>query len=158
MSRPRAATPVRTGSSRVSAATSSDPPARRGSVSTPGAPRRQPGPGDLTDAQWSRLRPLLAEAAPSRRGGRPRFRSRRVLIDAIRWRFREGSRWDRLPPRYGPHQTAYALFNKWRKDGTWERLVVALGGGPDAHDILPWTRHKACSSGEHTVPSLPRQR
>ena len=96
--------------------------------------------GDLTDSQWARLEPLLAQPRISRKGGRPRSRSRRELIDGIRWRFREGASWHRLPARYGPHQTVYALYYAWREDGTWERLAAALGDGVEACCILPWVR------------------
>lgn len=94
--------------------------------------------GDLTDEQWALLEPLLPPPPSSRRGGRPRFRSRRQLIDGIRWRFRERRRWDQIPPRYGPHQTSYALFYAWHKDGTWEKLAATLGTGHEARSILPW--------------------
>jgi transposase len=95
--------------------------------------------GDLTDAQWALLEPLLPLPPQRGRGGRPRYRSRRELIDGIRWRFREGARWDRLPVRYGPHQTTYALFSAWKTDGTWERLATALSAEPDtARTIIPW--------------------
>ncbi|WP_194905490.1 transposase [Catenulispora rubra] len=93
---------------------------------------------DLTDSQWARLEPLLAQPANRRKGGRPQLRSRRQLIDGIRWRFREGASWNRLPAEYGPHQTAYALFYEWRADGTWERLATALGDSADDRRILPW--------------------
>jgi transposase len=95
--------------------------------------------GDLTDAQWALLEPLLPMPPHRRRGGRPRYRSRRELIDGIRWRFREGARWDRLPGRYGPHQTTYALFCAWKADGTWERLAAALSAESEtAQTIIPW--------------------
>ena len=31
-----------------------------------------------------------------------------------------------LPDRYGPWQTVYDRFNRWRKDGTWARIVTRL--------------------------------
>ena len=93
---------------------------------------------DLTDAQWALLEPLLPSPPSTRKGGRPRHRSRRELIDGIRWRFQERGRWDRIPDCYGPYQTTYALFYAWRKYGTWERLAAALGAGPEARTIIPW--------------------
>jgi transposase len=94
---------------------------------------------DLTDSQWARLEPLLPPSPAARRGGRPRYRSRRELIDGIRWRYQSGTRWDRLPARYGPHQTTYALFQSWRKDGTWQRIAAELGSSAEAQSIIPWT-------------------
>jgi transposase len=40
---------------------------------------------DLTDAQWAVLEPLLPTA---KRPGRPSLRSKRQLIDGMRWRVR----------------------------------------------------------------------
>jgi transposase len=54
-----------------------------------------------------------------------------------------GGRWDQLPVRYGPHQTAYALFQTWRKDGTWERLAAALSAVTEARVIIPWADAEA---------------
>jgi transposase len=90
---------------------------------------------DLTNAQWRLLEPHLP--APLRIG-RPRHRSRRVLIDGIRWHFRTGSAWYRTPPRYGPHQTVSGLYHTWIRNGTWDALFDALGGGRDALAVIPW--------------------
>ncbi len=37
-----------------------------------------------------------------------------------------GAPWRALPERYGPWQTVYDRFNRWRKDGTWARIVTRL--------------------------------
>jgi transposase len=97
------------------------------------------------------LEPLLPTPAVTRRGGRPRHRSRRELIDGIRWRFQTRSRWDKLPPRYGPHQTAYALFRAWRADGTWDRLVQAMGATAEARAIIPWADEAVGSAAGSAV-------
>src|SRR5262249_34411613 len=34
--------------------------------------------------------------------------------------------WRDLPERYGPYTTAYNRFNRWRKDGIWDRLMNAI--------------------------------
>jgi transposase len=36
-----------------------------------------------------------------------------------------------MPERYGPYTTAYNRFNRWRKDGIWDRLMDAI---VKAHD------------------------
>ncbi|MFD8707695.1 transposase [Kitasatospora sp. NPDC059648] len=54
------------------------------------------GRGDLSDEQWAVLEPLL----PTGSVGRP-SRSRRRLIDGIRWRVRTGAPWRDVPPEYG---------------------------------------------------------
>jgi transposase len=37
-----------------------------------------------------------------------------------------GAPWRDLPERYGPYTTAYNRFNRWRKDGIWDRLMDAI--------------------------------
>ena len=83
-------------------------------------------PTDITDAQWQRLRPLL----PSRRWrcggpGRPP-RDLRLVINGILYRAKTGGQWPMLPPTFGPWQTVYGYFNRWRQDGHWQRILQAL--------------------------------
>ncbi|WP_437033604.1 IS5 family transposase [Streptomyces sp. enrichment culture] len=91
--------------------------------------------GDLTDAQWARLEPLLPK---SRKSGRPPIWSRRQLIDGIRWRTRAGTPWRDVPERYGPWGRVYNLFRRWQRDGTWQRIFVQLQAEADADDLIIW--------------------
>ena len=34
--------------------------------------------------------------------------------------------WRDLPERYGPYTTCYNRFNRWRKNGVWDRLMDAI--------------------------------
>jgi transposase len=100
-------------------------------VDTVPVPRR----GDLTDAQWAVLEPLL----PAGKGpGRPAKWSRRQLIDGIRWRVRTGAPWRDVPPWYGCWQTVYGLFRRWHRDGTWARVLDALRARADAAGRVGW--------------------
>ena len=81
---------------------------------------------DLTDFEWSVIEPLLPM---DRRGPKPQ-NNRRVL-NGIFWVLRAGAPWRDLPERYGPYTTAYNRFNRWRKDGIWDRLMDAI---VKAHD------------------------
>ena len=81
---------------------------------------------DLTDFEWSVIKPLLPK---DRRGRKPR-NNRRVL-NGIFWVLRTGAPWRDLPERYGPYTTAYNRFNRWRKAGIWDRLMDAI---VKAHD------------------------
>ncbi|MFC4560954.1 IS5 family transposase [Nocardiopsis mangrovi] len=94
-----------------------------------------PGRGDLTDAQWALLHPLLPGPAAC---GRPQVRRKRTLIDAIRWRTRTGAPWRDLPAGYGPWQTVYDLFRRWRQDGTWARILAGLQSHADAQGLITW--------------------
>ncbi|MGW7045172.1 IS5 family transposase [Streptomyces avermitilis] len=57
--------------------------------------------GDLTEAQWAVLEPLLPKGTKS---GRPPVHTKRQLIDGIRFRTRTGIPWRDLPERYGQLQ------------------------------------------------------
>ncbi|MER5690116.1 IS5 family transposase [Streptomyces sp. NPDC002205] len=93
------------------------------------------GRGDLTDAQWARLKPLLPEG---RKRGRPPIWTRRQLIDGIRWRTRTGTPWRDVPERYGPWGRVYDLFRRWQRDGTWKRIFAELQAQADAKQLITW--------------------
>ncbi|MCT9094023.1 transposase [Streptomyces sp. ASQP_92] len=82
--------------------------------------------GDLTDAQWSRLEPLLSQG---KKPGRPPMWTRRQLIDGIRRRTRTGTPWRDVPERYGPWGRVYDLFRRWQRDSTWYRKKRGSHGG-----------------------------
>ena len=88
----------------------------------------------LTDRQWEAIEPLLPHAKPT---GRPR-RDLRVILDGILWVVRTGAPWRDLPERFGPWQTAYDWCNRWRRDGTWDRVLAALQMRLDAADRIDW--------------------
>jgi transposase len=81
------------------------------------------------------LEPLLPEG---KKAGRPPKWAKRQLIDGIRWRVRTGSPWRDLPPGYGPWESAYGLFRRWQRDGTWAVLVAALQALADAAGHVTW--------------------
>lgn len=60
---------------------------------------------DLTDFEWSVIRPLL----PNKSRGVARVDDRRVL-NGIFWRLR--TPWADIPLRYGPHTTCVNRFNR----------------------------------------------
>ena len=76
--------------------------------------------GEITDRAWEQIEPLLPQGGE--RGGR--WREHRTVINSILWKLRTGSPWRDLPERYGPWQTCFDRFNRWRGDGTWDRLLT----------------------------------
>jgi transposase len=78
------------------------------------------GRGELTDAAWAVLAPLLP--ANGRRG--KQWREHRQVVNGILWRLRTGAPWRDLPERYGPWRTCYDRFVRWRRDGTWDKLLA----------------------------------
>ena len=89
---------------------------------------------ELTDQQWACLKDLLP---PRSTRGRPRGDLREVL-NAIFWLLRTGAPWRDLPERYGPWQTVYDWFNRWRRDGTWDRMLQALHIRLDRQGRIDW--------------------
>jgi transposase len=80
---------------------------------------------DLTDAQWRKIQGLFPDRYHHGKAGHP-FNDHRPLVNGILWHLHTGAPWPDTPPRYGPWQTVYDRFNRWRKDGTWTRLVTSL--------------------------------
>ncbi|MGW6484670.1 MULTISPECIES: IS5 family transposase [unclassified Streptomyces] len=91
--------------------------------------------GDLTDAQWARLEPLLPRG---KKPGRPPIWTRRQLIDGIRFRTRTGVPWRDVAERYGPWARSYDLFRRWQRDGTWQRIFAELQAEADAKELITW--------------------
>lgn len=62
------------------------------------------GRGEMTDAQWARLQPLLPPRKPT--VGRPVLDHRAIFT----WVLRTGSPWRDTPRRYGKWQTVASRF------------------------------------------------
>jgi transposase len=61
------------------------------------------------------------------------------VINGILWRLRTGAPWRDVPERYGPWTTCHDRFVRWRRDGTWERLLAHAQSRSDAVGELDWT-------------------
>jgi putative transposase len=84
---------------------------------------RTPYATDLTDAQWQVLEPLLPLPAAT---GRPRTVALREILNALFYLVRAGCAWRLLPKEFPGWTTVRYYFDKWTRDGTWERLNAAL--------------------------------
>ncbi len=80
---------------------------------------RQTYPTDLSDAEWSRLAPLIPPPKP---GGRPCKYSRREIVNAILYVVRSGGAWRLVPHDLPRWATTYHYFRLWRRDGTWRSI------------------------------------
>ncbi|MFW3464379.1 transposase [Streptomyces microflavus] len=88
--------------------------------------------GEITDAVWSVLEPLLP---PPARFSRTRLRDDRQVLEGIVHKFRTGQSWRNLPERFGPGTTAQMRLARWAADGTWDRLRAAAEARPDAASL-----------------------
>jgi transposase len=80
---------------------------------------------ELSDQQWARIAPLLPHRTHHRQAGHP-FSDPRPLLNGILWVLHTGAPWRDVPERYGPWETVFKLFNRWRAAGIWVRLVTSL--------------------------------
>jgi transposase len=80
---------------------------------------------ELTDAQWEIIAPFFPDRYHDDQPGHPWWTHRR-MVNGILWHLHTGAPWRDLPQRYGPWQTVYDRFNRWRKDGTWATILDAL--------------------------------
>ena len=76
---------------------------------------------EVTDKEWALIEPMIHK----HHMGRPQ-KELRAHFNGIVWMARSGARWVDLPERYGPHQTVYSCFCRWRDDGTLERVFQAI--------------------------------
>ncbi len=79
----------------------------------------------LTDAEWKRIEPLLPPQHTGQKGKPPK--SHRLMIDAILWRARVGTKWSELPEEYGSYKTANEKFRIWYDNGTLKKIFDTLG-------------------------------
>jgi transposase len=94
--------------------------------------------GDLTNAQWERLQPLLPPQKP--KTGRPAVDHRR-MVNGMLWILRTGAPWRDLPERYGPWRTVASRFYRWRQAGVFQRLLDTLQQQADTVGQLDWQLH-----------------
>src|ERR1700761_5945809 len=73
---------------------------------------------------------IEAFSRSERRAGRPGYDDRRFFEAVLGWR-RTGVPWRDLPSEFGPWKTVFNRFDRWAKNGKWDRLFFSLGPGRD---------------------------
>lgn len=94
----------------------------------------------LTDEEWKQVEPLLPPQRTGQKGKPPK--SPRLMLDAILWRARVGTKWSELPEEYGSHKTANDRFRKWYDDGTLEKIFNTLGFTDDYKKLIRIRKNK----------------
>jgi len=89
----------------------------------------------LTDEQWLLVDPLIPRST-AKTGRRPS--DRRLMLDGIFWILNTGAPWRDLPERFGPWQTVYDHFSKWRKSGVFAVIIEALQVKLDQQGLIDW--------------------
>lgn len=80
-------------------------------------------PSDLTDEDWSFIKPLIL---PARRGGNKRSVDEREVMNGLMFILSTGCQWRSLPKDLPPRSTVNRYFCDWNHDRTLERLHHAL--------------------------------
>jgi putative transposase len=79
-------------------------------------------PSDITDTQWSFLAPLFEDSSTQP----ARVYEVRDVLNAIFYVNRTGCQWDYLPPNFPQWKAVYNQFDRWKKNGTWDRVHDTL--------------------------------
>ena len=91
---------------------------------------------ELTEGEWNRIKDLLPPEHPKEgKRGRPAKCDNRSAMNGILWIARGGAPWRELPERYGPWQTVYSRFRKWKEMGVFERVFQVLSMDADFENI-----------------------
>ena len=80
---------------------------------------------ELTDVQGEQIALFFPARYHHGGAGRP-WKDHHPLVNGILWHLHTGAPWPDTPERYGPWQTVYDRFTRWRKDGTWAKMLDAL--------------------------------
>ncbi len=73
------------------------------------------------------------------------------MLDGIFWILHTGAPWRDLPERFGPWQTVYDHFSRWRKAGVFAAVVEALQVKLDKDGRIDWDLW--CVDGAHVRAS-----
>ena len=90
---------------------------------------------ELTDEQWALVESLIPRSK-AKTGRKPK--DRRLMVNGIFWILGTGAPWRDLPERYGPWQTVYDHFAKWRTAGVFARIIEALQIKLDEKGLIDW--------------------
>lgn len=104
---------------------------------------------DLTDEQWALVEPFMPPRIPA---GAPRKVNLRSVVNSILYFDKTGCQWRMLPNDLGtPWQTVYAYFERWQRDGRWQRIGQALVQKVRLHEGRPEPTPSAACIDSQTV-------
>ncbi|WP_259557243.1 IS5 family transposase [Brachybacterium sillae] len=88
----------------------------------------------ITDEVWALIGPCFP--APKATGRPPM--DRRLVAEAVAWKFRTGSPWRDVPERFGNWNTIYRHFDRWAKTGVCACALERAQQAADAQGELDW--------------------
>ena len=84
---------------------------------------------DLTNAQWSKLEPIIKKRIGN--WGGSNAHDNRIFVNGSFWILRTGAPWRDLPPQYGKFGSVHKRYKRWCDAGHWEYILEALIDEPD---------------------------
>ena len=77
---------------------------------------------ELSDEAFGLIEDLLPKNG--KRGGQ--WNDHRVTLNGVFWILHPGAQWRELPERYGAWSSVFDRYNRWRRDGTIDRILERL--------------------------------
>lgn len=90
---------------------------------------------ELSQQAWERIEAFFPHPTHHDGRGRP-LEDHQRIVNGILWRLHTGTPWRDVPDRYGPWQTIYGRFRRWRRDGTWAKILTELLDQLERHGRL----------------------
>lgn len=88
---------------------------------------------EMTDDEWDLLKGLFPS---QKRGGK--WNDHRTTLNGMLWILRSGAPWRDMPERYGKWKSVYHRFNRWRRDGFFDRILKTLQIRLDKQGKIDW--------------------
>lgn len=117
---------------------------------------------ELGDEQWALIEDLFPKNG--KKAGRPWSEHRRIL-NGMFWILGTGAPWRDLPKGYGPWQTVHRRFSRYRRDGTFDRILERLQVNLDENGKIDWDlfcidgssvrAHRAAAGAKRGGPDRP---
>jgi transposase len=89
---------------------------------------------ELTDEQYQMIQDLLP--ANGKRGGQ--WNDHRTTLNGMFWILLSGAQWREMPERHGRCKSVYVRFNRWRRDGTIDKILRRLQVHLDKDGRIDW--------------------
>ncbi len=77
----------------------------------------------MTDEQWALIEDMFPRNGEH--AGRP-WKDHRRMVNGMLWILATGAPWRDLPGEFGPWQTVYDRFNRYRRNGKLDRILERL--------------------------------
>jgi len=92
---------------------------------------------EISPDQWEEIK----ETFPDRKSqyGRP-SRSDYEIFNGILWVLFSGAGWRDVPERYGPWNTIYDRYTKWRRSGVFDKALSLLHMKLDKEGLLDYSK------------------